>query len=475
MSLHDTSTNSPQYWNSAQPNMDATMSDMPSSSTDDSKPMAIQSLISPPIKSHDSFQQNTLPLDLSVAVTAKSSRNQPAVHPPPSPPVSQKSSPENQSKDSQDINDGRPGSSGSLVDPVLYPGATIDDPQPLFPPTQDGQVQNRESQDEEMIDAHIASRPQQMFIERPPPSREDYQLCVSFVSGMVGAYMRDRKGWLKMCRAELQSQNRARREAERQANQTVHRPIRPAPQPQPMRRVPSSSSASRVSKPKRAPTSPRSLPIQRVVPSKPAPAPPKPVAPQASPVRYASVLARPHVTGVNPIAPRPMTQDTMHPSYSPPQPLKRTVKATAKKVESDNLDAKKQPTTRADKDFDSIPDYSPPLSSLDSQKPDCMKVEWRGQHMDLSRDPLVGLLHKEEVLLAGCIRVDCATYLTAKRRIFQRRLECMMQPKEFRKTDAQQACHIDVNKASKMWQAFDKVGWLDSKWMAPHVGTLRTA
>jgi len=31
--------------------------------------------------------------------------------------------------------------------------------------------------------------------------------------------------------------------------------------------------------------------------------------------------------------------------------------------------------------------------------------------------------------------------------------------KEFRKTDAQQACKIDVNKASKLWTAFDKVGW----------------
>ncbi|TLD07745.1 hypothetical protein PgNI_10958 [Pyricularia grisea] len=453
--------------------MDKTMSAMPSSSTDDSKPMAIQSLISPPIKSHDSFQQTTLPLDLSVAVAAKSSRNQPAVHPPPSPPVSQKSSPENQSKDSQDINDGRPGSSGSLVDPVLYPGATIDDPQPLFPPTQDAEVHNRESQDEEMIDAYIATRPKQMFTEKSPPSKEDYKLCVSFVSGMMGAYTKDRRGWLKMCRNELKSQNRARAEAEKQAKQTVHRPIRPAPQPQPMRRVPSSSSASRVSKPKRLPTSPRLPSSHRVVPSKPAASKPA-AAPPVSPVRFAAVISRPPVTGVNPIAPRPTTQDILHPAYSS-QPLKRTVKATAKKVESDSLDAKKQPTTRADKDFESIPDFSPPLSSLDGQKPGCMKVEWRGQHMDLSRDPLVGLLHKEEVLLAGCIRVDCATYLTAKRRIFQRRLECMMQPKEFRKTDAQQACHIDVNKASKMWQAFEKVGWLDAKWMVPHVGTLPAA
>jgi len=39
--------------------------------------------------------------------------------------------------------------------------------------------------------------------------------------------------------------------------------------------------------------------------------------------------------------------------------------------------------------------------------------------------------------------------------------------KDFRKTDAQQACKIDVNKASKLWTAFDKAGWFQNKWMEP--------
>jgi hypothetical protein len=30
-----------------------------------------------------------------------------------------------------------------------------------------------------------------------------------------------------------------------------------------------------------------------------------------------------------------------------------------------------------------------------------------------------------------------------------------------------------VNKASKLWQAFDKVGWLDQKWMKPHMNKLK--
>ncbi|KAI6251165.1 SWIRM domain-containing protein FUN19 [Erysiphe necator] len=118
---------------------------------------------------------------------------------------------------------------------------------------------------------------------------------------------------------------------------------------------------------------------------------------------------------------------------------------------------------REDKDFLSITDYSPPLSSLPNIV-NCLKVEWKGTGINLSSDPLAHLLHPEEIQLASNLRLDCATYLTSKRRIFVSRLEAYKAGKEFRKTDAQQACRIDVNKASKLWQAFDKVGWLDTRW-----------
>ena len=119
---------------------------------------------------------------------------------------------------------------------------------------------------------------------------------------------------------------------------------------------------------------------------------------------------------------------------------------------------------REDKDFNSLPDYCPPLSSLPSRA-NSLKVDWKGQPIDLSGDPHVNMLHPDEVALAGNLRLDCATYLTSKRRIFERRLQCLRTGKEFRKTDAQQACKIDVNKASKLWTAFDKVGWLSADWV----------
>lgn len=144
-------------------------------------------------------------------------------------------------------------------------------------------------------------------------------------------------------------------------------------------------------------------------------------------------------------------------SFSAPRPVKRTsaTPEPSRRIVAPN---------REDKDYNSIPDYCPPVSSLPARS-NSLKVDWKGQPIDLSGDPQAGLLHPDEVLLAGNLRLDCATYLTSKRRMFERRLQCLRTGKEFRKTDAQQACKIDVNKASKLWTAFEKVGWLDAEWV----------
>lgn len=120
---------------------------------------------------------------------------------------------------------------------------------------------------------------------------------------------------------------------------------------------------------------------------------------------------------------------------------------------------------REDKDFNSLPDYCPPTSTLPN-KPNSLKVDWKGAPIDLKTDEHAHLLHPDELALAANLRLDCATYLTSKRRIFIKRLDAYRIGKEFRKTDAQQACKIDVNKASKLWQAFDKVHWLDPQWIS---------
>ena len=125
--------------------------------------------------------------------------------------------------------------------------------------------------------------------------------------------------------------------------------------------------------------------------------------------------------------------------------------------------APKAPTSRDDVDYESQPDYCPPIDSLPNNSK-ALKADWKGQMLDLCRDPDRHLLHESEVNLAATLRLSCATYLTSKRRIFVARLHTLKIGKEFRKTDAQQACKIDVNKASKLWTAFEKVGWFESKW-----------
>lgn len=118
-------------------------------------------------------------------------------------------------------------------------------------------------------------------------------------------------------------------------------------------------------------------------------------------------------------------------------------------------------TTRDDLDYNAIPDCSPPLDSLRGNEKK-LKAEWKGNKLDLSDDADGHLLHEAELELASTLRLSCATYLCSKRRVFQARVNALKIGKEFRRTDAQQACKIDVNKASKLWQAYDKVGWFDA-------------
>lgn len=119
---------------------------------------------------------------------------------------------------------------------------------------------------------------------------------------------------------------------------------------------------------------------------------------------------------------------------------------------------------KEDADFSSLPDYSPPMSSLaDNAK--ALKTEWRGNPLDLSQDPHKHLLHPAELALAATLRLSCAMFICTKRRIFAARREYFHEGRDFNKTAAQQACKIDVNKASKLWTAFDKVGWFDKKWV----------
>lgn len=114
-------------------------------------------------------------------------------------------------------------------------------------------------------------------------------------------------------------------------------------------------------------------------------------------------------------------------------------------------------------DYKKIEDFCPPLDTLPPNNTKCLRTDWKGQSMDLSSDPLVSELHPAEVVLASILRLPCAVYLDSKRRIFQEKVKRMKLNLPFRRTDAQKSCKIDVNKASRLYASFEKVGWFDEK------------
>lgn len=158
-------------------------------------------------------------------------------------------------------------------------------------------------------------------------------------------------------------------------------------------------------------------------------------------------------------APNPIPRVKRTPKASP----KAKLLAYAPKGRSATPETRTPATKRPeDVDYNSLPDYAPPTSTLPKGNPKCLKADWPSSNLlNLSNDPDRALLHEAELNLASTLRLSCATYLCSKRRIFEGRLNALRIRKEFRKTDAQQACKIDVNKASKLWTAYDKVGWFN--------------
>ncbi|KAK3342100.1 hypothetical protein B0T25DRAFT_465543 [Lasiosphaeria hispida] len=359
-------------------------------------PMAISSLMSPPEQTPlDNFQ----PIDMVVKHQPAPAEKRQVPNPPLSPPVSPPSK-------ASDLASTAVPPAITLQDPLCYGTAespASPPPGPLFGPT-------AETESEQLVNEHIASRPVEQFRGTTPPKREDYELALYFKSNCFALFQADRRAYFHSERERVRSD---RKHTALSRPLTKLAPILPASRPSaPKPAV--KTSVHRVQKPK----SPK---IKAQVPR---------------PIRATPTTAR----------------STIRVSATP-EPRVRTVAPN-----------------REDKDFASLPDYCPPLNSLPN-KPNSLKVDWKGNALDLSKDPHAHFLHPDEILLAAGLRLDCATYLTSKRRIFIRRLECAKIGKEFRKTDAQQACKIDVNKASKLWTAYDKVGWLEIKWMGKYLGS----
>jgi len=116
-------------------------------------------------------------------------------------------------------------------------------------------------------------------------------------------------------------------------------------------------------------------------------------------------------------------------------------------------------------DWAKLPDYCPDTTSLDVPNAKKLRVSWpNSDPLDLSNDADEQFMHPQEIELAATLRFQCNQYLINKRRIFKAKVKAMQEGKAFNKTACQQCTAMDVNKASKLWAAFDEVGWFDEHW-----------
>lgn len=297
-----------------------------------------------------------------------------------------------------------------IEDPPLYDDADSFDSssQPLFP------IETAKTTGD-LIDRHIAMHMVQFKNKLNRPTREEYRLALSCIPVVGAAYNRNPGQYMK----------RQREEAEDYYWQTKR--IRANPMTRAEREAQLSKAA------------------------------PIAIAPAPKTGKRAMKLA------IQKASPGPRIKRTPKAS-----PLAKLMNYPAKGRSSETPE-RMPGTKREDVDYASLPDYSPPASTL-PHNPKALKADWPSNNiLDLSTDPDRHMLHEAEVNLAATLRLTCATYLCSKRRIFDARLTALRIGKEFRKTDAQQACKIDVNKASKLWTAYDKVGWFQPEYFRQHL------
>lgn len=301
-----------------------------------------------------------------------------------------------------------------IADSPLIPAAR------LFPGILTAFEDAFEQEAEKTIDRHIAARkasPLPKGVELP--NRKDYSVALSFFQRILKnresrlEHLRRERQWLKedaLARKNGEAQHNV---AQRSPKATLARPIKAKP----------------------------------------------PV-----PVSSGTIVARPS-TVISGLGPQHKAK-VAKPASSRPRVSRPSRPAKPAKPHSgDTPPTEKRKPAKADKDFASLPDYSPPLNTLTATNVLKTPLIGNPREFDDHDKQLLHLLHPDERQVAANLRLDVATYLTSKRRIFIEKLHFLYdKKKDFRKTHAQVACRIDVNKASKLHTAFDEVGWLNDKW-----------
>ncbi|KAK3671735.1 hypothetical protein LTR78_008468 [Recurvomyces mirabilis] len=117
--------------------------------------------------------------------------------------------------------------------------------------------------------------------------------------------------------------------------------------------------------------------------------------------------------------------------------------------------SKHTPSKEDDFKWRDLPDYAP--STTDAQLKS-LTAHWSsGGPLDIDDQIDVEELHGREYDVCRTLRLKPVQYLATKRRFFVAKVQFLSEGKTFTKTAAQNVTNIDVNKSSRLWEAFNNV------------------
>ncbi|CAJ0843651.1 7052_t:CDS:2 [Entrophospora sp. SA101] len=94
---------------------------------------------------------------------------------------------------------------------------------------------------------------------------------------------------------------------------------------------------------------------------------------------------------------------------------------------------------------------------LDNTQP---SITWKGHPLQIEHLPHYNVLHPTESHVVSVLRLTPIQYLTGKHTLISSARRYTEKDLPFKKSDAQKLLRIDVNKASKLWDFFHQMNWI---------------
>lgn len=108
---------------------------------------------------------------------------------------------------------------------------------------------------------------------------------------------------------------------------------------------------------------------------------------------------------------------------------------------------------------DEIPNFEPDFNKIEFKK--ILKKFGYDNSNILKHDEGLELISENEIPIVIFLKISPLQYFDTKKRLFAEKARKTFNSSTFKKTDAQKACRIDVNKASKLYEIFQNAGLLN--------------